>query len=591
MRTQQLKMATKLWLAVTLIIVSLLGVIGFSAYRSAVVQKESDRTSAEFATRIENATRWAGLTQANSVRAYAVLLSSDPAVGAALSGAITTTTAEISTLQKALAAIAVSEAEKTQLAKIAERRTAMITLREKAQKLKQGGQAAEAVVIVNGDFKNALATYLDSLNEFVRLQEQLAVQSRERLAQERAFTIRVAAICISLIVLGILWGAYGLIRSIVKPLSQANRLAARIAQGDLSSRVDTDRTDEFGELLRSLAAMSDSLGQTVARVRQSTDSIALASSEIAAGNNDLSMRTEQTSSNLQQSASSLGTLTHTVQHSAQSAQQASSLAASASSVAERGGAVVQQVVATMEDINTSSKRIADIIGVIDSIAFQTNILALNAAVEAARAGEQGRGFAVVAGEVRSLAQRSAEAAREIKSLINASVERVENGTRLVTDAGNTMSDIVTSVRRVTDMIGEITAAATEQSAGIAEVNQAVSSLDQMTQQNAALVEQSAAAAQSLREQADQLASVVATFNLGGAVARHSASAVPMAAPRRASPAPAPQVAAAPAAKALSSASRAGASAPAPRLAAAKASAPAPAPAKSSAADNDDWESF
>ncbi|MDD0816931.1 methyl-accepting chemotaxis protein [Curvibacter sp. HBC28] len=583
MRFQQLKMATKLWMAVSLIIVSLLGVIAFAAYRSALVQRESDRSSANFVERIQSATRWAGLTQANSVRTYAVLLSADPAVSEALSGSIASTTAQISELQKALVAIAQSDAEKVQMAKIAEKRSAMISLREKAQKLKKEGQVAEAVALVNGDFKSALSTYLDSLNEFVKLQEQLAQQSRDALAQERAFTIKVAAICITLIVLGILWGAFGLIRSIVKPLSQANRMASRIAQGDLSSSVETDRSDEFGELLRSLAAMGESLSQTVSRVRQSTDSIALASSEIAAGNNDLSVRTEQTSSNLQQSASSLGTLTHTVQHSAQSAQQASTLAASASSVAERGGAVVQQVVATMEDINTSSKRIADIIGVIDGIAFQTNILALNAAVEAARAGEQGRGFAVVAGEVRSLAQRSAEAAREIKTLINASVERVENGTRLVTDAGNTMSDIVTSVRRVTDMIGEITAAATEQSAGIADVNQAVSSLDQMTQQNAALVEQSAAAAQSLREQADQLASVVATFKLSGsAVAVQSMGSVS----RRASPVPAPQVSAAPAPKSLSaSAPRAVGATPTARLAAAK------APAPSAAAKEDDWESF
>ncbi|MDD0812804.1 methyl-accepting chemotaxis protein [Curvibacter sp. RS43] len=583
MRFQQLKMATKLWMAVSLIIVSLLGVIAFAAYRSALVQRESDRSSANFVERIQSATRWAGLTQANSVRTYAVLLSADPAVSEALSGSIASTTAQISELQKALVAIAQSDAEKVQMAKIAEKRSAMISLREKAQKLKKEGQVAEAVALVNGDFKSALGTYLDSLNEFVKLQEQLAQQSRDALAQERAFTIKVAAICITLIVLGILWGAFGLIRSIVKPLSQANRMASRIAQGDLSSSVETDRSDEFGELLRSLAAMGESLSQTVSRVRQSTDSIALASSEIAAGNNDLSVRTEQTSSNLQQSASSLGTLTHTVQHSAQSAQQASTLAASASSVAERGGAVVQQVVATMEDINTSSKRIADIIGVIDGIAFQTNILALNAAVEAARAGEQGRGFAVVAGEVRSLAQRSAEAAREIKTLINASVERVENGTRLVTDAGNTMSDIVTSVRRVTDMIGEITAAATEQSAGIADVNQAVSSLDQMTQQNAALVEQSAAAAQSLREQADQLASVVATFKLSGsAVAVQSMGSVS----RRASPVPAPQVSAAPAPKSLSaSAPRAVGATPTARLAAAK------APAPSAAAKEDDWESF
>jgi methyl-accepting chemotaxis protein len=308
-----------------------------------------------------------------------------------------------------------------------------------------------------------------------------------------------------------------LIRSIRRPLVQANELAARIAQGDLSAQVDVSRGDEFGDLMKSLAVMNESLGHMVAQVRQSTDSIATASAEIASGNSDLAARTEQTSSNLQSTASSMSALTSTVQHSADNARQASALAASASTVAEKGGAVVRQVVSTMDEINASSKKISDIIGVIDGIAFQTNILALNAAVEAARAGEQGRGFAVVASEVRSLAQRSAEAAREIKSLIGTSVDKVESGTRLVNEAGGTMGEIVQSVRRVTDVISEITAASAEQSAGIAQVNQAIGNLDQMTQQNAALVEQSAAAAHSLREQAAQMARAVAVFKIDGTV--------------------------------------------------------------------------
>jgi methyl-accepting chemotaxis protein len=259
--------------------------------------------------------------------------------------------------------------------------------------------------------------------------------------------------------------------------------------------------------------MNDSLGRMVAQVRSSTDNIATASAEIASGNNDLAHRTEQTSSNLQATASSMDGLTLTVQHSADNARQASTLAANASTVAQRGGVVVTQVVATMQEIDASSKKIADIIGVIDGIAFQTNILALNAAVEAARAGEQGRGFAVVASEVRSLAQRSAEAAKEIKGLIGTSVDKVESGTRLVTDAGATMEEIVQSVRRVADVIGEITSAAAEQSAGIAGVNRAIGDLDQMTQQNAALVEQSAAAAESLRDQADSMKQAVSVFQV------------------------------------------------------------------------------
>jgi methyl-accepting chemotaxis protein len=253
-------------------------------------------------------------------------------------------------------------------------------------------------------------------------------------------------------------------------------------------------------------------------VRGVVDGISTASTQIASGNHDLSARTEQTASNLQQTASSMEELTGTLRQSAESASQANQLASSAAEVAQRGGAVVSQVVTTMGEINASSKRIADIIGVIDGIAFQTNILALNAAVEAARAGEQGRGFAVVASEVRSLAQRSAEAAKEIKALIGVSVDRVEIGTQLVQDAGSTMGEIVASVRRVTDMIGEITAAAAEQSQGVGQVNSAVNQLDQMTQQNAALVEESAAAAQSLKEQAERLSEVVGTFRLNEAVA-------------------------------------------------------------------------
>jgi len=307
--------------------------------------------------------------------------------------------------------------------------------------------------------------------------------------------------------------------SICTPIERAEQPAIDIAGGDLTPRdVDTSGQDETARLLRSLVAMQDSLSSTVSQVRKSSDSINTASAEIATGNLDLSARTEQTAASLQQAASSMEQLTGTVKQSADSARQANQLAASAAAVAERGGAVVAQVVSTMEEINSSSKRIADIIGTIDGIAFQTNILALNAAVEAARAGEQGRGFAVVASDVRSLAQRSAAAAREIKGLIGVSVEKVEGGARLVADAGHTMAEIVSSVQRVSDIIGEITAAASEQAGGIGEVNIAVGHLDQMTQQNAALVEQSSAAAESLQEQAAALAGVVGTFRLASVAA-------------------------------------------------------------------------
>ncbi|HEX7687641.1 MAG TPA: methyl-accepting chemotaxis protein, partial [Burkholderiaceae bacterium] len=294
-------------------------------------------------------------------------------------------------------------------------------------------------------------------------------------------------------------------------VGEFTRHAKLMSQGDLSHEIPILGGGESVGALRALKAMQEELRKTIGAIRSGSHEVSTASTEIATGNQDLSQRTEQTASNLQQTASSLSQLTGNVRQSADAAAQANQLASSATQVARRGGEVVSQVVSTMEEINSSSKKIADIIGVIDGIAFQTNILALNAAVEAARAGEQGRGFAVVAGEVRSLAQRSAEAAKEIKSLIGTSVDKVETGSKLVQDAGSTMSEIVASVQRVTDIIGEISAASLEQSQGIGQVNEAVNRLDQMTQQNAALVEQSAAAAESLKEQAHRMTTVVAGF--------------------------------------------------------------------------------
>jgi methyl-accepting chemotaxis protein len=304
-------------------------------------------------------------------------------------------------------------------------------------------------------------------------------------------------------------------RSICEPVAEAEALAQRVATGDLSTTIDTAGDDEMARLMQSMAAMQTSLRQLVGEARSSTDSISLASTEIATGNQDLSQRTEQAASNLQQTASSMEQLTGTIRQSADSARQANALASTAAAVATRGGAVVLEVVSTMEDINTSAKKIADIIGVIDGIAFQTNILALNAAVEAARAGEQGRGFAVVASEVRSLAQRSAGAAREIKALIESSVDKIESGTQLVHGAGATMTEIVGAVQRVTATVGEISAASAEQSLGVGQVNSAVADLDRMTQQNAALVEQSAAASESLKEQAQRLSRSLSVFRLQG----------------------------------------------------------------------------
>ncbi|MDR6890863.1 MULTISPECIES: methyl-accepting chemotaxis protein [Variovorax] len=308
-------------------------------------------------------------------------------------------------------------------------------------------------------------------------------------------------------------GSIWLSRSIMQPLGEAIFIAETVASGDLSKEFETERGGDFGRLLRGMGEMEDTLTDVVTRIKASTDSIVVASGQITAGNHDLSSRTEQQASSLEETAASMEELTSTVKQNADNARQANQLALSASEVAVKGGSVVGQVVDTMASINASSKKIVDIIGVIDGIAFQTNILALNAAVEAARAGEQGRGFAVVASEVRSLAQRSAAAAKEIKGLIDDSVGKVDVGSALVSEAGKTMEEIVSGVRRVTDIIGEITAASHEQAQGIEQVNQAIAQMDQVTQQNAALVEEAAAAAQSLQEQAGNLSQVVATFKL------------------------------------------------------------------------------
>ncbi len=307
--------------------------------------------------------------------------------------------------------------------------------------------------------------------------------------------------------------AYVITRSITRPLHEAVNVAQTVASGDLTSRIVVQSKDETGQLVQALKDMNESLKKIVGEVRVGTETIATASSQIASGNQDLSSRTEEQASSLEETVAAMEELTSTVKQNADNARQANQLAVSASEVAVKGGAVVSQVVDTMGSINASATKIVDIIGVIDGIAFQTNILALNAAVEAARAGEQGRGFAVVAGEVRNLAQRSAAAAKEVKTLIGDSVDKVDVGSKLVTEAGATMDEIVASVRRVTDIMGEITAASEEQSAGIEQINQAMSQMDQVTQQNAALVEEAAAAAESLQGQAGNLAQVVGVFKL------------------------------------------------------------------------------
>ncbi len=377
---------------------------------------------------------------------------------------------------------------------------------------------ARAAEMVLGDSQKAFAKVEADGKTWFDYNTQLSEHaSAAAVASERLSTMLLAIGCLIGLMLGSA-AAWLISRSITSPLAGAVLAANRVAEGDLTQRIESGQKDETGELLRALARMQDALATTVGSVRTSAEGVATASAQIAQGNQDLSQRTEEQASALQQTAATMTELGQTVRHNADNAQQADQLARSASEAATRGGEVVGRVVDTMKGIHETSRKIADIIGVIDGIAFQTNILALNAAVEAARAGEQGRGFAVVAGEVRSLAQRSADAAREIKSLITGSVQQVDQGSTLVDQAGKSMQELVDSIRRVTDIVGEISAASGEQSRSVGQVGDAVTQMDQVTQQNAALVEESAAAAEGLRQQANQMVEAVGTFRIAGHVA-------------------------------------------------------------------------
>jgi methyl-accepting chemotaxis protein len=372
--------------------------------------------------------------------------------------------------------------------------------------------------LLMGEVQSKQQDYFAALDALINHHKALMRASAQ--ATDDAVNFASAAMLVAAALAGVLAAvlAWLITRSVVEPIREAVQAAETVASGDLRLRLAVDRRDEAGQLLAALQRMNDGLVALVGTVRGNADGVATASGQIAQGNADLSQRTEEQASNLQQTAASMEELSATVNHNTDTARQAAQLADGAARVAASGGQVMGRVVETMDEITSSSKRIADITGTIDGIAFQTNILALNAAVEAARAGEQGRGFAVVAGEVRALAQRSAEAAREIKALIGASVDRVETGNTLVGEAGRTMDEVVGQVRRVADLISEISAASTEQSRGIDQIGVAVGQLDQVTQQNAALVEESAAAAESLRIQARQLSETVSTFKLDTAAA-------------------------------------------------------------------------
>jgi methyl-accepting chemotaxis protein len=508
---KRLGISFRLWLPTLVTAAVLLAITLGSTWRtfSALAQEQAAQT--EQRDKVEMALKWSGQTHANAARTMAGLMGSDLGLAAQLKPEMDATSARISELQKKIEAQATSEEEKAILAEIAKTRGVYIAARNDAAKARSGGaDITPQLATVRRD----LDAYLAAQQRFVELQAQRAVDLAARVEQARTLDITVMAFILAAVVVMLLLSTWLMTRSIVPPLKSALEATQRIGAGDLSVQVEAgERSDEIGDLLRGLNQMVVSLRQLVQDVRASAENIKTAATEIAEGNQSLSHRTEETASNLQETASTMEELTATVRNSSEAASTANQLAQSAAEVAQSGGQVVGQVVDSMGRIHQSSGRIADIIGVIDGIAFQTNILALNAAVEAARAGEQGRGFAVVASEVRSLAQRSAEAAKEIKSLIGASVSEVDAGSGLVGRAGTTMQDVVASVRRVTDVLGEVSTSAREQSQSIAQVNVAVSQLDTMTQQNSALVEESAAAAASLQEQAQRLAAMVETFRL------------------------------------------------------------------------------
>jgi methyl-accepting chemotaxis protein len=510
---KNLKIGTRLGIGFALVLALMACIAGIGVFRLQGVGNAVQEMVQRSLVKERLAASWLLNTSSNSVRTFALVKSNDAEVQEYLQKHMTRTSASISETQTKLEAMLDSPEEQAISAGIKEKRTQYVGLRNAILKLKAEGKQDEAAKLTNDKLVPMLDVYDASIRSMLTHQAERIDKAAEAVdGLNRAGRANVIVLALVALLLGAVL-AWLLTRSITRPLNEAVRVAQTVADGDLTSHIESSSTDETGLLMQALKNMNTSLAAVVGGVRTGTDAIATASGQIAAGNQDLSSRTEEQASSLEQTAASMEELTSTVKQNADNARQANQLALSASEVAVKGGNVVGQVVDTMASINASSKKIVDIIGVIDGIAFQTNILALNAAVEAARAGEQGRGFAVVASEVRSLAQRSAAAAKEIKGLIDDSVGKVDVGSALVGEAGKTMEEIVSGVKRVADIIGEITAASQEQSTGIEQVNQAISQMDQVTQQNAALVEEAAAAAQSMQEQAASLVSAVSVFRL------------------------------------------------------------------------------
>ena len=484
---------------------------------------EAKTVMADAALSVNLAQQWLRGIEGNAVRTRAKAASADPAEEAHYDAEMKKTSAGVSATQKRLEAMVDTGQGKALMDAVASQRSRYTGLRDEGFKRKAalGAGHPEVQAFFRDKVMPEVDKYVASVQAVVAFEESLSAEAQANIDALNASARQVlTALGVSALAIGAVFG-WLLTRSITVPLGHAVGLARQVAAGDLTARIDVASRDEVGQLLAALKTMNDSLLKTVSAVRAGTETIVTASQQIATGNLDLSSRTEEQASSLEETASSMEELTGTVRQNADNARQANVLARNASQIAAHGGDVVSQVVSTMASINESSKKIGDIIAVIDGIAFQTNILALNAAVEAARAGEQGRGFAVVASEVRNLAQRSAGAAREIRALIADSVAKVDAGGRLVDQAGTTMQEIVEGITRVTDIMSEIASASAEQTVGIEQVNEAIAQMDSVTQQNAALVEEAAAAAASLEDQATTLARLVSVFKVDGAQ-RHAA---------------------------------------------------------------------
>ncbi|OWW21195.1 methyl-accepting chemotaxis protein [Noviherbaspirillum denitrificans] len=515
MHFSNLKIGTKLGLGFGFVITLLCGIVVLAVFNLTRLHAGGDKIVKQDWIKAKLASSALDNVRGSIARVFQIVTETDDAQ---LSTARQRLKANIDTYQEALresARLAYRAEGKAILGRAEESSKKYLASIDRVMRLKDEGKIEDARRIALSETYEALHLLAADVRAFYELQQKLVEESATQM-DETFDLARAEVVGLGLVALlaGVLF-AWLITRAIVVPLGIAVRVARTVASGDLTSTIVPGSKDEAGELLHALRDMNASLANIVTEVRDGTAAISAASEQIAAGNMDLSSRTEQQASSLEETASSMEELTVTVKQNADSARLASELAASATEAALQGGTVVSQVVSTMEAINTSASKIADITAVIDGIAFQTNILALNAAVEAARAGEQGRGFAVVATEVRSLAQRSASAAKEIKQLIGDSVDRVEDGNRLVGAAGETMQEIVARVQRVNGIVGEIASASDEQRAGIEQVNDAIGQMDQVTQQNAALVEQAAAAAQAMSERAGSLAALVSKFRTGG----------------------------------------------------------------------------